>query len=158
MFQGFYQLLETKVTVRCRKQDVQLVQVRTLSLAIIFPFLFFYCIMSLSGVHPEEYSHIQSRCEEQPGSSHRPEHLPLPGRVSCISGGSVAWMLLWILVVVFCCQLRRCGDVQQWWEDQSVQHPGEQVGPHGSAGRPKSFKWFFLPGLSRSLGPNSYSK
>lgn len=25
--QGFYQLLEPKVTVRCRKQDVQLVQV-----------------------------------------------------------------------------------------------------------------------------------
>lgn len=28
MFQGFYQLLEPKVTVRCRQQDVELVQVR----------------------------------------------------------------------------------------------------------------------------------
>lgn len=27
-FQGFYQLLEPKVTVRCRQQDVDLVQVR----------------------------------------------------------------------------------------------------------------------------------
>lgn len=27
-FQGFYQLLEPKVTVRCREQDVEVVQVR----------------------------------------------------------------------------------------------------------------------------------
>ena len=27
-FQGFYQLLEPKVTIRCRKQDVEMVQVR----------------------------------------------------------------------------------------------------------------------------------
>lgn len=28
VFQGFYQLLEPKVTIRCRQQDVELVQVR----------------------------------------------------------------------------------------------------------------------------------
>lgn len=27
-FQGFYQLLEPKVTIRCRQQDVEMVQVR----------------------------------------------------------------------------------------------------------------------------------
>lgn len=28
MFQGFYRLLEPKVTIRCRSQDVELVQVK----------------------------------------------------------------------------------------------------------------------------------
>lgn len=84
--QGFYQLLEPKVTVRCRKQDVQLVQVsvaefRNYSFSF-FSFLKIY--MSLSGFHPEEHSHIQSRREEQPGGPHRPEQFPLPRHVSSI--------------------------------------------------------------------------
>lgn len=32
MFQGFYQLLEPKVTIRCRQQDIELVQVRLVKL------------------------------------------------------------------------------------------------------------------------------
>lgn len=97
--QGFYQLLEPKVTIRCRKQDVQLVQVSIVmfdffdfSCSLDFLSLLYYILLyfSLSGFNPEEYSHIQSCCEEQPGGSHRPEQLPVPGHVSSISAISVA--------------------------------------------------------------------
>lgn len=96
------------MTVRCRKQDVQLVQVSNAQFSRYFflVFLFFNCIMSLSGIHPEEYSHIQSCCEEQSGSSHRPEQLPLPGRVSSVSAEDrfkrfLVWILMFVWVFFF---------------------------------------------------------
>uniref|UniRef100_A0A3B4X6W0 ATPase H+ transporting V1 subunit E1b n=1 Tax=Seriola lalandi dorsalis TaxID=1841481 RepID=A0A3B4X6W0_SERLL len=71
ILQGFYQLLETKVTIRCRKQDVQLVQVSRLVSVCVrracrvteftcgnrLPSIYSNCFSS-TGVHPEEHPHI----------------------------------------------------------------------------------------------------
>uniref|UniRef100_A0A7N8XYR0 ATPase H+ transporting V1 subunit E1b n=1 Tax=Mastacembelus armatus TaxID=205130 RepID=A0A7N8XYR0_9TELE len=57
VLQGFYQLLEPKVTVRCRKQDVQLVQVSNLLICVcvrvcesVLIVNYKYCNTSLSGI------------------------------------------------------------------------------------------------------------
>lgn len=74
-----------------------------LNLGINFSCFSFFLIAlcPTSGIHPEEYSHIQSCCEEHPGSSHRPEQLSLPGRVSIIlMEARIRRCLLWILILV----------------------------------------------------------
>lgn len=85
-FQGLYQLLEPKVTIRCRKQDVQSVQV-SLCCRRLFPEIRLMpsrrrASRLFAGFHPEELAHLQGCREEQPGGPHRPRQLPRSGHVS----------------------------------------------------------------------------
>lgn len=149
-FQGLYQLLEPKVTIRCRQQDVEIVQVGQRW----FIFIFFmkaavgvtlFLWSDPAGVRQEEYPHLPGGCEEQHRSQDWPGSFPSSWHVrwshwSQVSSVSVPRNTPYVNFKFLFFVLRSCGGIEMCNENGKIKVSNtlesrlellaEQVGVH----------------------------